>query len=131
MRKYGIWLVLFVCVAFLVGYSVTTVLGKEELKVDRKDVFTTIQKGYETQFSIRGKHLPMNKMIETLSPYFTDNFLQVFTDENSRSDKQSGEYLLPAKKHRFLLIRKRKWRMMKSIKIYMYMSGRKVDNIKL
>lgn len=29
MRKYGIWLVLFVCVAFLVGYSVTTVLGKE------------------------------------------------------------------------------------------------------
>ncbi len=28
MRKYGIWLVLFVCVAFLVGYSVTTVLGK-------------------------------------------------------------------------------------------------------
>lgn len=43
----------------------------------------------------------MNKMIETLSPYFTDNFLQVFTDENSRSDKQSGEYLLPAKKAPF------------------------------
>ncbi len=39
MRKYGIWLVLFVCVAFLVGYSVTTVLGKEEVKVDRKEVF--------------------------------------------------------------------------------------------
>ncbi len=33
MRKYGIWLVLFVCVAFLVGYSVTTVLGKEEVEV--------------------------------------------------------------------------------------------------
>ncbi len=44
MRKYGIWLVLFVCVAFLVGYSVTTVLGKEEVKVDRKEVFVTIQK---------------------------------------------------------------------------------------
>ncbi|MGQ0414886.1 DUF3993 domain-containing protein, partial [Bacillus sp. HC-TM] len=41
---------LFVCVAFLVGYSVTTVLGKEEVEVDRKEVFTTIQKGYETQF---------------------------------------------------------------------------------
>ena len=40
-------------------------------------------------------------MIETLSPYFTDNFLQVFTDENSRSDKQSGEYLLPAKEAPF------------------------------
>ena len=131
MRKYGIWLVLFVCVAFLVGYSVTTVLGKEEVEVDRKEVFTTIQKGYETQFSIRGKHLPMNKMIETLSPYFTDNFLQVFTDENSRSDKQSGEYLLPAKERPFLLIQKRKCRMMKNIKIYMYMSGQKVDNIKL
>ncbi|PEC21248.1 DUF3993 domain-containing protein [Bacillus cereus] len=101
MRKYGIWFVLFVCVAFLVGYSVTTVLGKEELKIDRKEVFTTIQKGYETQFSIRGKHMPMNKMIETLSPYFTENFLQVFTDENSRSDKQSGEYLLPAKEAPF------------------------------
>ncbi|AJI03222.1 TPA: DUF3993 domain-containing protein [Bacillus tropicus] len=101
MRKYGIWLVLFVCVAFLVGYSVTTVLGKEEVKVDRKEVFTTIQKGYESQFSIRGNHLPMNKMIETLSPYFTENFLQVFTDENSRSDKQSGEYLLPAKEAPF------------------------------
>ena len=131
MRKYGIWLVLFVCVAFLVGYSVTTVLGKEEVKVDRKEVFVTIQKGYESQFSIRGKRLPMNKMIETLSPYFTENFLQVFTDENSRSDKQSGEYLLPAKKRHFLLIQKRKCHMMKSIKFYMFMSGRKVDNIKL
>ena len=58
----------------------------------------------------------MNKMIETLSPYFTDNFLQVFTDENSRSDKQSGEYLLPAKEAPFLLIQKRKYRMMKNIK---------------
>ena len=94
-------------------------------------MFTTIQKGYETQFLIRGKHLPMNKMIETLSPYFTENFLQVFTDENSRSDKQSGEYLLPAKKHHSLLIQKRKCHMMKNIKFYMFMSGRKVGNIKL
>lgn len=98
MKKYGIWFVLFICVAFLVGYSVTTVLGKEEVKVDRKEVFTTIQKGYETQFSIRGKQIPTNKMIETLSPYFTNNFLQVFTDENSRNEKQSGEYLLPKKR---------------------------------
>ncbi|WP_459499698.1 DUF3993 domain-containing protein [Bacillus sp. C1] len=101
MKKYGIWFVLFVCVAFLVGYSVTTVLGKEEVNVDRKEVFMTIQKGYEAQFSIRGKHLPMNKMIDVLSPYFTDNFLQVFTDENSRNDKQSGEYLLPTKEAPF------------------------------
>ncbi|PEY41465.1 hypothetical protein CN354_06525 [Bacillus cereus] len=97
MRKYGIWFVLFLCVAFLVGYSVTTVLGKEEIKMDRKEVFTTIQKGYEAQFSIRGKHLSMGKMYDALSPYFTNNFLQVFTDENSNGDKRSGEYLLPTK----------------------------------
>ncbi|KFN01729.1 DUF3993 domain-containing protein [Bacillus clarus] len=101
MRKYGIWFVLFACVAFLVGYSVTTVLGKEEANVDRKEVFTTIQKGYEAQFSIRGKRLPMDKMLDSLSPYFTNNFLQVFTDENSRNDKQSGEYLLPTKEAPF------------------------------
>lgn len=101
MKKYGIWFVLFLCVAFLVGYSVTTVLGKEETKVDRKEVFTTIQKGYEVQFSIRGTHLSMSKMIDALSPYFTDNFLQVFTDENSLDVKQSGEYLLPAKEAPF------------------------------
>ncbi|PHC41857.1 hypothetical protein COF01_04220 [Bacillus pseudomycoides] len=101
MRKYGIWFVLFLCVVFLVGYSVTTVLGKEEIKVDRKEVFTTIQKGYEVQFSIRGKHLSMGKMYDALSPYFTNNFLQVFTDENSNGDKQSGEHLLPTKEAPF------------------------------
>ena len=58
----------------------------------------------------------MNKMIETLSPYFTDNFLQVFTDENSRSDKQSGEYLLPAKEAPFSFNSETKCRMMKNIK---------------
>ena len=131
MKKYGIWFVLFICVAFLVGYSVTTVLGKEEVKVDRKEVFTTIQKGYETQFSIRGKQISMNKMIETLSPYFTNNFLQVFTDENSRNEKQSGEYLLQQKKLRFPLIQKQKCLMMRNIKIYMSTSGQRVDNIKL
>ncbi|EMA6341348.1 DUF3993 domain-containing protein [Bacillus cytotoxicus] len=101
MRKYGIWFVLFLCVAFLVGYSVTTVLGKEEMKVNQKEIFTTIQKGYEAQFSIRGKQLSMEKMYEVLSPYFTNNFLQVFTDENSNHDKQSGEYLLPTKEAPF------------------------------
>ncbi|MEH7458765.1 hypothetical protein CON65_07140 [Bacillus pseudomycoides] len=101
MKKYGIWFVLFLCVAFLVGYSVTTVLGKEETKVDRKEVFTTIQKGYEVQFSIRGKHLTVSKMYDALSPYFTDNFLQVFTDENSNDDKKSGEYLFPTKEAPF------------------------------
>lgn len=54
MRKYGIWLVLFVCVAFLVGYSVTTVLGKEEVKVDRKEVFVTIQKAMKANFQFVG-----------------------------------------------------------------------------
>ncbi|KEK25922.1 DUF3993 domain-containing protein [Bacillus gaemokensis] len=101
MKRYGIWFVLFLCVAFLVGYSVTTVLGKEETRVDRKEVFTTIQKGYEVQFSIRGKHLSMGKMYDALSPYFTENFLQVFTDENSNGDKRSADYLLPTKEAPF------------------------------
>lgn len=67
----------------------------------------------------------MNKMIETLSPYFTDNFLQVFTDENSRSDKQSGEYLLPAKEAPFSFNSETKMSYDEEHKIYMYMSGQK------
>lgn len=101
MRKYGIWFVLFLCVSFLVGYSVTTVLGQEEVKVNRKEVFTTIQKGYEIQFSIRGKQLSMENMYDALSPYFTDNFLQVFTDENGLDAKRSGDYLLPIREAPF------------------------------
>ena len=52
MRKYGIWLVLFVCVAFLVGYSVTTVLGRGS--GNRKEVFTTIQKAMKPSFQFVG-----------------------------------------------------------------------------
>lgn len=85
----------------MIGQSITTVLGKEESEVNREEIFGTIQKGYEAQFSIRNKGLSMDKMYDTLSPYFTDNFLQVFTDENRDSVKQSGEYLFPTKEAPF------------------------------
>lgn len=108
MRKYGIWIVLFLFAAFVIGQSVTTVLGKEETKYDQNEIFETIRKGYEAQFSIRGKRLSMNKMIDTLSPYFTENFLQVFTDENSQDEKRSAQYLLPTSEAPFTFSSKTK-----------------------
>lgn len=108
MKKYGIWIVLFLFVAFVIGQGVTTVLGKEETKIDQNEIFETIRKGYEAQFSIRGKRLSMDKMIDTLSPYFTDNFLQVFTDENGQDVKRSAQYLLPTKEAPFTFSSKTK-----------------------
>ncbi|MDC2864883.1 DUF3993 domain-containing protein [Bacillus sp. BP-3] len=108
MRKYGIWIVLFLFVAFVIGQSVTTVLGKEETKIDQNEIFETIQKGYEAQFSIRDKRLPVGKMYDILSPYFTDNFLQVFTDENNQDVKRSAQYLLPTKEAPFTFSSKTK-----------------------
>jgi hypothetical protein len=93
MRKYGAWLGFCLLLAFIIGQSVAVAIGKEE-KISREDVFNTIHKGYEAQYSIRGKQLSIEKMYDVLTPYFTDNFLQVFTDENSDDTKSSGSYLL-------------------------------------
>ncbi|CAM4035154.1 DUF3993 domain-containing protein [Bacillus manliponensis] len=101
VKRYGILVVLFLCVVFMIGQSITTVLGKEEGEVNREEIFATIQKGYEAQFSIRNKGLSMDQMYDKLSSYFTDNFLQVFTDENSTNAKQSGEYLFPTREAPF------------------------------
>ncbi|MFX3624063.1 MAG: DUF3993 domain-containing protein [Ectobacillus sp.] len=94
MKKYGLWIGFALLLAFIISQSVAIAIGKEE-KIDRKAVFETIQRGYEVQYSIRGKKLSEEKMYTVLSPYFTDNFLQVFTDENSDNAKGSGNYLLP------------------------------------
>lgn len=101
VKRYGILVVLCLCAIFMVSQSITTVLGKEEDRINRQEIFRLIQKGYEAQFSIRSKGLPMDEMYDTLSPYFTDNFLQVFTDENRDDVKQSGEYLFPTKEAPF------------------------------
>ncbi|WP_438285290.1 DUF3993 domain-containing protein [Bacillus cereus] len=101
VKRYGVSIVLFLCVVCMIEQSMTTVFGKEENEVNREEIFGTIQQGYEAQFSIRNKELSMDKMYDTLSPYFTHNFLQVFTDENSDSGKQHGEYLFPTKETPF------------------------------
>lgn len=101
MKRYGILVVLFLCAIFIISQSITTVLGKGADEINRQEIFGAIQKGYEVQFSIRSKDFPMDKMYDALSPYFTDNFLQVFTDENRDDVKRSGEYLFPTKEAPF------------------------------
>lgn len=96
MRKYGAWLGFCLLLAFIIGQSVASAIGKEE-KINKEEVFETIRKGYEAQYSIRGKHLSVEKMYDILTPYITDNFLQVFTDENSSDTKGGGSYLLDKK----------------------------------
>ncbi|MFD3447960.1 DUF3993 domain-containing protein [Microbacteriaceae bacterium 4G12] len=97
MRKYGAWIGFILLLIFIIGQSVAIATGKDEVKINKEEVFQTIQKGYEAQYAIRGKQLSMEKMYERLSPYFTDNFLQVFTDENSNDTKTSGNHLLSKK----------------------------------
>lgn len=125
VKRYKFLIVLFLCVVCMIGKSITTVFGKEETavnreeivrtiqagydaqfgkektEVDREGIFRTIQTGYDVQFSIRNQELSMVQMYDMLSPYFTHNFLQVFTDENSDSGKQHGEYLFPTKETPF------------------------------
>lgn len=91
MKKYGIWIGFFLILVYMISQSMTVAIGKE---INRDEIFDTIRKGYEAQYSIRDKHYTVEKMYNMLTPYITDNFLQVFTDENPSHTKSSGQHLL-------------------------------------
>lgn len=93
MKKYGIWLGFFLLLVYIISQSMATAIGNDE-KINREEIFQTIRKGYEAQYSIRDQHYSVEKMYDILSPYITDNFLQVFTDENHSRSKTSGAHLL-------------------------------------
>lgn len=94
LKRYGAWIAFLLLLAIIVGQSVAIATDKENVKIHRAAVFDTIRKGYEAQYAIRGRKLSSETMYQKLSPYFTDNFLQVFTDENSDDTKGTGTYLL-------------------------------------
>ncbi|MDG4655760.1 DUF3993 domain-containing protein [Ectobacillus antri] len=96
MRKYGAWVGFCLLLAFIIGQSVASAIGENE-QIDKQEIYGTIEAGYAAQYKIRGKQWAPEKMYDILTPYFTNNFLQVFTDENSGDTKASGGYLLKEK----------------------------------
>ncbi|MCP8970881.1 DUF3993 domain-containing protein [Ectobacillus ponti] len=96
MRKYGAWIGICVLLVLIISQSVAA-FGKDQPEIKRESIFAVIQKGYAMQASLHGKKMSVDKMAKQLAPYFTDNFLQVFTDENEGDAKGGGGYLLPQK----------------------------------
>ncbi|NWK68985.1 DUF3993 domain-containing protein [Bacillus paramycoides] len=78
-------------------FGLTKVIGKEQTEINRTDVFSVIKDSYEAQYSIRDKNMSSQKIYDYLSPYFTNNFVQVFLDENNDGAKNSSNHLFTRK----------------------------------